>query len=238
MPALTNFTRAAPLSSPGPWTDLLRRTASALVLAPLALACVWIGGVAWWALAAVACGALAVEWLALCRTGHVGLSFVATGLLYLLLSLLSLLWLRADRAAGRADLLLLLAIVCAADIGAYVSGRAVGGPRLAPRISPGKTWSGTIGGLLAAMAAGLTAAAIWSHGALWSGAGLGLLLGIASQCGDLAESWVKRRCGVKDSGRLIPGHGGVLDRLDGVLLAAPVLALLAACFGREVWLWN
>ena len=236
-PVLVELARLAPAPAAGKWTDLALRTASALVLAPAALGCIWLGGAAWWALLAVAAAALGLEWITLCRAGGVGAGLRAAGLLYLAVVLGCLMWLRADPAAGRRDLLLLLAIVWAADIGAYVAGRAIGGPRLAPRISPGKTWSGTAGGLLAAGLVGLVVARGWD-GRAWAGAALGLLLGVASQLGDLSESWVKRRCGVKDSGRLIPGHGGVLDRLDGVLLAAPVLAAVAVCVGRGVRLWN
>ena len=125
------------------------------------------------------------------------------------------------------------------DIGAYLVGRWIGGPRLAPRISPGKTWSGAVGGLLAAVAAGLLAAHVLSDAAglarvRWSPP----LLGVVAQAGDLLESFVKRRLEVKDSGHLIPGHGGLFDRLDGVLAAAPAAALLALTLGRGVVLWQ
>ncbi|HET9020103.1 MAG TPA: phosphatidate cytidylyltransferase, partial [Acetobacteraceae bacterium] len=116
-------------------------------------------------------------------------------------------------------------------IGAYLSGRLVGGARLAPRISPGKTWSGAIGGLLAAALVG--AAAGGGRGAL-----VAAVLSVVAQAGDLAESAAKRRAGVKDSGRLIPGHGGVLDRLDALLAAAPAAALLALALGPGVALWE
>ena len=124
-------------------------------------------------------------------------------------------------------LLWLLAVVWMSDIGAYAIGRLVGGPKLAPTVSPGKTWSGMAGAILGgAMAGGI---------AIWLGANilapgialsLGGALGALGQCGDLLESALKRHAGVKDSGTLIPGHGGMLDRVDALMVAAPVLAFL------------
>ena len=187
-----------------------------------------------------------------------GRAAAAGGAAYLGMAVLSLLWLRADPVAGRGNLVFVMLLVWASDIGAYFVGRAVGGPKLAPRISPGKTWSGSAGGVLAAVLVGLCVA--WAFEA-WTGAGAGLgagggagggagvavlaraavvaaVLAAVSQLGDLGESAVKRRFGQKDSGRLIPGHGGLLDRLDGVLAAAPVAALLALDAGRGMALWR
>lgn len=121
-------------------------------------------------------------------------------------------------------LLVLVPAVIGTDIGAYFTGRALGGPKLAPAISPNKTWSGAIGGVVFAMMAGF--AVLWigtpagTRPSLAEAAVLLLALSVCSQVGDLIESWLKRRAGVKDSGRLIPGHGGVLDRFDGFLGAA------------------
>ncbi len=129
----------------------------------------------------------------------------------------------------------MLLVVWASDIGAYVAGRAFGGRRLAPAISPGKTWSGAAGGLLAAALAGLALGA--SGGRLGGAVLVAVVLGIASQAGDLLESAIKRGFGVKDSGSLIPGHGGLFDRLDGLLAAAPVAAVLAMLAGRGVVFW-
>ena len=135
-------------------------------------------------------------------------------------------------------MLFLLLVVWAGDIGAYLVGRWIGGPRLAPRISPGKTWSGAVGGLVAAVAAGLLAAHSCRTPRSWRAVVIAAVLGIVAQAGDLLESFVKRRLEVKDSGHLIPGHGGLFDRLDGVLAAAPVAALLALTLGRGVVLWQ
>jgi phosphatidate cytidylyltransferase len=118
-------------------------------------------------------------------------------------------------------------VVWATDIFAYFAGRSIGGPKLAPRISPNKTWAGLIGGMAGAEVVGALAAHWFQLGApfLWIGAGMGLL----AQLGDLYESWVKRRAGVKDSGTLLPGHGGALDRLDGLLpVALATFAILMA----------
>jgi phosphatidate cytidylyltransferase len=220
-----------------PWADLGKRVGSALVLAPVALACVWMGGTAFAVIVAAAMLGLTVEWLGLCRrSGWAALR--PAGLAYIAVAGAALLWLRDDPVAGRADVLFLLLVVWAGDIGAYLIGRRIGGPRLAPRISPGKTWSGAVGGLLAAVAAGLLAAHVLSDAATWRVLVVAAGLAIVAQAGDLLESFVKRRLEVKDSGHFIPGHGGLFDRLDGVLAVAPVAAALALTLGRGVVLWQ
>jgi phosphatidate cytidylyltransferase len=255
------------------------RVVSALLLAPLALACLWLG-VWWWAaLLAVAAAGLAVEWVHLCggrldspegaaipltvlAAGaaavadgeQLGVAVLAVGFLlawwlgrraslaagvpYVGLAIVALAWLRGDGAAGRDNVLFLLLVVWASDIGAYIAGRLVGGPKLAPRISPSKTWAGAAGGLLAAMAVGAAVAQALHGGIVPHILPVAAGIGVAAQLGDLLESAVKRHYGVKDSGRLIPGHGGLLDRLDGVLTAAPTAALLAVAAGRGVEFWR
>jgi phosphatidate cytidylyltransferase len=164
---------------------------------------------------------------------------LAFGVPYLGLAAVALVWLRQPPMSGGANVIVLLMIVWASDIGAYITGRAIGGPLLAPRISPGKTWSGAIGGLAAAGSMGLAASLVLGSGPIsWRPAGFALLLGVISQIGDLFESRLKRHFGVKDSGTTIPGHGGLLDRLDAVLTAAPTAALLALIVGRGVVLWE
>mgnify|MGYP002779968190 CR=1 FL=1 len=145
------------------------------------------------------------------------------GIVYVALPAFALLLLRGQ-TGGLVLAGWVLGTVWATDIGAYFAGRSIGGPKLAPRVSPNKTWAGLIGGILAALAVGL---------ALWRWAGLELQLALASpilaviaQIGDLYESWLKRLRGVKDSGSLLPGHGGVLDRLDGLVPVAPAAAAL------------
>lgn len=159
------------------------------------------------------------------------------GVLYLGLPLLSLIWLRSIPDIGLALVIWLLVVVWATDTLAYFAGRGIGGPRLAPRISPSKTWSGLCGGILGAGVVGMAAAALGSSGRWLYAGGLGALLAVVSQAGDLAESALKRRASVKDSGTLVPGHGGLLDRLDGLLFAAPVFAALGLLLGPRAWPW-
>lgn len=113
------------------------------------------------------------------------------------------------------------------DIFAYFAGRAIGGPKLAPRISPNKTWAGLAGGVIGAGVAGALVASMLDLGAPYTF--VGGLMGVIAQAGDLFESWIKRRAGVKDSGSILPGHGGVLDRLDGLL------AVVVATFALLAW---
>jgi phosphatidate cytidylyltransferase len=223
--------------SPGRWADLGKRAFSALILIPIAVAGVWVDGIVFAAIVAAVMVGLVVEWLGLCRRAQ-GAALRPAGLAYVVLAGAAILWLRDDPVAGRADVLFLLFIVWAGDIGAYMVGRWLGGPRLAPHISPGKTWSGSVGGLLAAIGAGVLLAYVLSDAATWRAVLVAAILGVVAQAGDLLESFVKRRLEVKDSGHLIPGHGGLLDRLDGVLAAAPVAALLALTLGRGVVLWQ
>ncbi|MDR3533111.1 MAG: phosphatidate cytidylyltransferase [Rhodopila sp.] len=265
------------------WGDLRLRVLSAAVLAPLALGCIWLGGVAFAGLVALITVGLAFEWLGLCgqresplavllfaalplavaltflgsATGAIGLLAVATvagtaltrgigparplafGIPYLGLGAVALVWLRQPPESGGVNVIVLLLVVWGSDIGAYLAGRAIGGPRLAPAISPGKTWSGAVGGLVAAAAVGSASAVILGHGAaVWRPIAFAMLIGCISQAGDLFESLLKRHFGVKDSGALIPGHGGLLDRLDALLAAAPTGALLALVLGRGVFLWE
>lgn len=166
---------------------------------------------------------------------------LAAGVLYIGLAGLALIELRHDGEAGRANVLFVFVVVWASDIGAYVAGRIMGGPRLAPSISPNKTWSGAVGGLLSAVIVGGGCALAFTPDArALSVVVVVLLVGVASQIGDLVESAMKRRFKVKDTSSLIPGHGGLLDRLDGVLAAAPVAALLSFALGqgRPLWDWG
>jgi phosphatidate cytidylyltransferase len=152
---------------------------------------------------------------------------VALGVLYLAAPCAVLVWLRSDPRFGAGVVLWLLAVVATTDTAAYAAGRTIGGARLAPAISPGKTWAGLAGGVGGAALVGAAAGVPlgWPAGlAGLLGAGLALI----AQAGDLFESWLKRRAGVKDSGTLLPGHGGILDRVDGLLPATVALGLLLA----------
>src|SRR5690606_8072637 len=140
-----------------------------------------------------------------------------------------MIWLRADPQLGLVAIFWLLGVVWATDSFAYFTGRAIGGPKLIPRLSPKKTWAGLLGGMAGAALAG-AAVSLWlGMGSAPLLAALSAGLAVLSQAGDFAESALKRRAGVKDSGKLIPGHGGILDRVDGlvaVTLGAAVLAFL------------
>lgn len=152
----------------------------------------------------------------------------AAGLIYAGFPAIALTLLRGDTGDGFAAILFLFAVVWATDIFAYFNGKALGGPKLAPRFSPNKTWSGAIGGAGAGVAAGVAFASFVSSGGEVSIPLIALLLSIIAQFGDLGESWMKRKFGVKDSGSIIPGHGGVMDRVDGLVAAAALLYVIGA----------
>lgn len=259
--------------SPGGRSELRTRLASALVLAPVALGAMILGGlpfaalvvtvavIALWewisitapdargwiralAFASLVAGLLALTYVApvwpLCFLAAVALVALAGGLahvpafwtglgfLYVAIPAAALILLRQADPLGWAAVLFVLVVVWATDIAAFFAGRRFGGPKLWPRVSPKKTWSGAVGGLVAAIVAGgLT---VWLAGAGGVPAGLALAvpLSLATQAGDLLESALKRRFGVKDSSHVIPGHGGVLDRVDGLFGAAALAWLIAA----------
>jgi CDP-diglyceride synthetase len=149
---------------------------------------------------------------------------LAAGILYCGLPVLALVLLRRQHE-GIVWTLWAMGLVWATDIGAFFAGRSIGGPKLAPRLSPNKTWAGLIGGVVAAGALG---ALLHVYAGLpWRMTLATPFLAVLAQAGDLFESWLKRRAGVKDSGNILPGHGGVLDRLDGLVPVAPVAAFLA-----------
>jgi phosphatidate cytidylyltransferase len=152
--------------------------------------------------------------------------WIATGFVYAAAAEIASVLVRLDLSKGFAALILILLVVWVTDIGGYFAGRGIGGPKLWPRVSPKKTWSGAIGGFAASLviALGFAAFGLGKTGPLLL---LGALLSIVSQLGDLFESAVKRRFGVKDSSHIIPGHGGLLDRLDGFVAAV----VMAAIFG-------
>lgn len=254
-------------------SDLLARVLSALVLIPLALAAVWLGGLFFAALMAVAGLVMALEWtfiLRLRRLAQAGfllgggvaalgvtlffgdaaptvwiaaltgvgalavglglaagtrrLSWVGAAFVYCWAPVYALVWLR-----GAEDGLWLVAWILLAvwstDVGGYFVGRAVGGPKLAPTISPNKTWSGLAGGVGLAVIVGTASAVAFELDPTLSYAITSGLLAVCAQIGDITESAIKRHFGVKDSSRLIPGHGGLLDRVDGLVFVAPLVAL-------------
>ncbi len=173
------------------------------------------------------------------RLGGGRAAHLAAGALYIGVPAVALLWLRGQGAEGGGFILWLFAVVWASDIAAYFVGKSVGGPRLAPRISPNKTWSGLVGGVAAGVLAGYTIALLVPEGLDWR---LVLVMSAvvagASVLGDLVESAVKRGAGIKDAGTIIPGHGGLFDRVDGLLAAAPAAALSVWGAGGSVLGWR
>ncbi len=152
------------------------------------------------------------------------------GVFYSGLSGISLAAIRGEDQAGLVATLFIFAVVWSTDILAYFVGRAVKGPKLAPRISPGKTWSGAIGGTVSSVvASSALTLVVFSRLSLWTVA-IAILLSVTSQIGDLFESFIKRRFGVKDSSHLIPGHGGVMDRIDGLVFACFAAFLLTLVY--------
>lgn len=200
--------------------ELAIRTIAGLVMIAIAIAATIDGGYSFAILAAAAATAVFYEWTRITRGWGAG--WHIGGFVYALMAALALLWVRDRADNGIAMVMWVFIVVWATDIGAYAAGKAIGGAKLAPSISPGKTWAGFYGGVAAATVLG----AAW---VLFTGLRpilflLAPLFAVAAQGGDLFESWMKRQAGVKDSGTWLPGHGGVFDRLDGLL---PVAILTA-----------
>lgn len=211
--------------------DLPVRAASALVIVAIALTALWLGGWIWAGFVMLVAGGVLYEWRALVR--HLNPSplretfWTLGGILYLAPATAMLMLMR-EGERGFADVLTLIALVAAIDIGAYFTGRALGGPKIAPAISPSKTWAGLLGGILGATAVLILSARLSAATpSWWQVLGLGVLAAVVAQSGDFFESWMKRRAGVKDSGKLIPGHGGLFDRVDGLIAVSFFAALLA-----------
>jgi len=207
--------------------ELATRTAVGIILILIALASALFGGTVFAVLVALIATVMYLEWSRM--VGHWGIGWRVFGFFYCLLPAVALLWIRERAEYGGIgtgfDLLIwVFLVVWSTDIGAYFAGRAIGGPKLAPSISPNKTIAGLIGGVIcAAVLAGawvyyvqLPAKLLW----------LAPLFAVVAQLGDLFESGLKRRAGVKDSGTWLPGHGGLLDRLDGLVPVAILTAVL------------
>jgi len=210
------------------WGHLVRATSAdasfalhgAAVVAAIGLA---MGGLPLLAFAVAVAGTLAM--FAVSYTQRPALS--AVGVSYVALPAAALVWLRHDEPNGFAAVIFLFLIVWTTDTMAFVFGRTIGGAKLCPSISPNKTWAGFFGGIVSsAVMAALFAALIPGASSLRLGL-IGLALGVIAQMGDLAESALKRVLGVKDASHLIPGHGGVMDRMDGVVTVALAAAVFA-----------
>jgi phosphatidate cytidylyltransferase len=223
-----------------PRSDLSVRILSAIVMLAAAIAALALGGVAldgFIALVALAAfGEFVVLVLKATPRWPLRLAAMLAGAAYFALAAIMLM------GAGKFLLVLVIGIAVFTDTGAYIAGRTIGGPKIAPAISPTKTWAGLAGGMVAAAAWVFVWVFAIDVQSLWprfdvglnlslentaGGIALGAFLAVVAQAGDFLESWLKRRAGVKDSSRLIPGHGGVLDRIDGLVPVVLVAGAIA-----------
>lgn len=206
-------------------SNFTSRLISACILAPLVLLAINASGLYFISLVLAAAIVMGGEWFYI--TEKKSNAWKISGAIYILLASISLLWIIQQdyilngtvRLNGVNTVISIFVLVWANDIGGYIFGKLLGGKKLAPQISPNKTWFGFFGGMLCSIAISPILAESMITGAL---------VAVLASVGDLIESWAKRRCDVKDSGKLIPGHGGLLDRLDGVLLVAILVAFGAA----------
>lgn len=220
--------------------DLKARTLSAIVMVAVAGSALWLGGLPWTVFVLLVATGVLWEWSKLSRaiaaSWWARALWLVAGVVYVGVACEMLLILRTEDLGL---VLMVVAAVIATDIGAYFAGRTFGGPKIAPRISPSKTWSGLVGGALGASLATFPQLyrfwICWFCGPhqLWLEALedaflFGLFIAIIAQTGDFFESWMKRRAGVKDSGHLIPGHGGLFDRVDGLLAVLFVAGVIGA----------
>jgi phosphatidate cytidylyltransferase len=219
--------------SPKRFRGLLTRIVSAAILAPLCLAALWYGFPWIDLMAAIAAPFLVFEWIRLTpRQPAVRLLAIVYGLA----AVMALLWLRHQPENGRETVLWIVACVWATDIGAYFVGSLAGGAKLAPGISPNKTWSGLFGGMCISAVASAACGWAFDMGDTFPLAIVGVGIAAIAQAGDLIESAAKRRAGLKDSGHLIPGHGGLLDRVDGLIAALVGVAAVRLLAGGA-WPW-
>lgn len=202
--------------------ELALRVVSSIVLAAIAILIAWFGGTVFFLFWSVVAGAMFWEWS---RMASYRPLWLGLGAIYVGIFLTAMLMLR-NSPYGFFAIIWLFALIWAADVAAYFVGRTVGGPKLWPAVSPNKTWSGAIAGTIAGVLAGVTVA--WAAGLalLPIHVIIALVVVIAAQLGDLMESAIKRRFGLKDSSQLIPGHGGVLDRCDSLVTAATVALII------------
>jgi phosphatidate cytidylyltransferase len=206
-------------------SELARRSIVGVLLIALALIAAVLGGYAFAVMVALGACVMLYEWRRIVQGW--GFGWQVAGFVYALIPALALLWIRErfriDTAPLGLELLLWVFVTTwSVDIGAYFAGRSIGGPRLAPSISPNKTWAGLIGGMAAAAVFG--GLWVWLLQLPTVLIVLAAPFAAAAQGGDLFESWLKRRGGVKDSGSWLPGHGGALDRLDGLVVVATLTA--------------
>jgi phosphatidate cytidylyltransferase len=215
--------------------NLILRVMSSAVLAPLAIAAAYIGGVVFAVFWVAASAIVLWEWARLATGAKLRvfalIDWLAGGVAYAAVLLFAPLILRRDPEFGLTAILFLFAIVWGTDIVAYFAGRAIGGPKLWRAVSPKKTWSGAIGGTLGGIAAGLLVVTLMGLVVAPMLVLVALVLSIVAQAGDLLESAIKRYFGAKDASQLIPGHGGLMDRLDGFLTAAAAAVMVGLLRG-------
>ncbi len=209
-----------------PKDNTKQRVVTAIILIPLAVYAIFYSKNLFIFSAIAITILMTAEWIDMTRTAEDQKRWRLIGLFYILIPIYSVIKIRLLDA----DVLLwMFSIIWATDIFAFFAGRTFGGPKLAPDISPNKTWSGLAGGLIASMLIGLMSALMFSGGVVFFVI-VSALLSLIEQASDLLESKIKRIFGVKDSGNIIPGHGGVLDRLDGMMLLAPTVLFLITVF--------
>lgn len=211
--------------------NLQKRIISAAILAPVVLAIIFAGGVWFGALVIFAAVIMSFEWCGIINSGNVEITdeqkkkWQTSGILYIGIFASSLLYLRG-LDSGFGIIMFALLTVWATDIAAYFSGRAIGGPKIMPSVSPNKTWAGLVGGMVAAGIVGVIASIFAFKVNIFGMFVFGCIVAVISQIGDFFESWVKRKFGVKDSGTIIPGHGGLMDRVDGLTTTMPLFAII------------
>ncbi len=209
--------------------NLQKRIISAGILAPIVLIIIWLGGALYNTLIVAVAVVMSFEWQGIINSGKRTIDeptkqkWVIMGVVYVTTFAASLIYLRSIEG-GFGLVMLMLFMVWSTDIAAYFAGSILKGPKIYPKISPNKTWAGLIGGMIASGFIGAMSSAIISVG-FFHMIFYGMLIAIISQIGDFFESWVKRQFMVKDSGNLIPGHGGLMDRLDGFTTTAPVFVV-------------
>lgn len=210
-------------------TTLQQRILSSVILAPLVIGAIWYGSWPFWIMLLVAFAIGVYEWTTVAQKTTVDLPASLFGILYIAFSIACFAVLRDG---GLWVVILLIGAVWMSDIGGYVAGRTIGGPKMAPSISPNKTWAGLGGAIAGSILVFLIAdlAGIFQGGIALSVL-YGALIALSGQAGDLLVSMLKRRAGVKDMSRLIPGHGGLLDRIDSLLLASPVFFFVLKLVG-------
>jgi phosphatidate cytidylyltransferase len=234
-------------------SDLGVRTASAVVMVAVAGGALWTGGWFWIAFVILAAVGLYLEWIRLClrfvSDKLVLMFWLVSGLIYVGAACYQIAALGSGDHWGRYFLIATIVVVVGTDVGAYFAGRTIGGPKIAPKISPSKTWAGLGGGMVGAFLLLIGWAYLTQSGALlslnvfpvaglyhdwkeaiWPSIFAGSIGAVIAQAGDFGESWMKRKAGVKDSGRLLPGHGGLFDRFDG-LIAVNFVNVIAGYLG-------